>query len=58
MNNTDKGKKMQEYEERLYSEETRILYNANEKYRHENDNHVYLMITLQYNCNDQPYYDF
>ena len=58
MNNTDKGKKMQEYEERLYSEETRILYNANEKYRHENDNHVYLMITLQYNCNEQPYYDF
>ena len=58
MNNTEKGKKMQELEEKLYSEETRILYNAKETYRHENDNHVYLMITQQYNRNEQTYYDF
>ena len=58
MNNTAKGKKIQELEERLYSEETRILYNDKTTYRHENDNHIYLMIALQYNCNEQPYYDF
>ena len=58
MKKTPRGLKMQELEERLYSEETRLLYNAQEKYRHENDNHVYLMIALQYNCNENPYYDF
>ena len=58
MKKTPKGLKMQELEERLYSEETRLLYNEKETYRHENDNHVYLMITLQYNCNENPYYDF
>ena len=58
MKNTPEGQKMQEQEERLYSEETRILYNAKETYRHENDNHIYLMIALQYNCNESPYYDF
>ena len=58
LNNNEHGKKIQELEERLYSEETRILYNTKETYRHENVNHIYLMIDLQYNCNEQPYYDF
>ena len=59
MKKTPRGLKMQEeVVERLYSEETRLLYNAKETYKHENDNHVYLMIALQYNCNENPYYDF
>ena len=58
MSGDEKGKKMQELEDRLYSDETRLLYNANETYRHDNDKHIYLMIARQYNCNDQPYYEF
>ena len=58
MKHTPKGMEMQKLEDRLYSDETRILYNATETYRHDNDNHVYLMIAMQYNCNEQPYYDF
>ena len=58
MKKTPKGIEMQKLEERLYSDETRILYNAKETFRHENDKHVYLMIALQYNCNEQPYYEF
>ena len=58
MKGTEKGKRIQELEDRLYNEETRILYNEKEMYRHENDNHVYLMIALQYNGVDQPYYNF
>lgn len=53
-----KGKEMQKLEERIYSEETRLLYEEKETYRHNNDNHVYLMIAMQYNCNDEPYYNF
>ena len=53
------GKKIRELEERLYSYETRILYNEKETYRHENDKHVYLMIAMQYNNgNENQYYDF
>ena len=58
MKGDDKGKRIQEIEDRLYNEETRILYNEKEMYRHENDNHVYLMIALQYRGVDQPYYNF
>ncbi len=53
------GKKIRELEERLYSYETRILYNEKETYRHENDKHVYLMIAMQYNNgSENQYYDF
>jgi len=58
MSGDEEGKKMQEKEERIYSEETRLLYEEKETYRHSNNNHVYLMIALQYNCNDEPYYRF
>jgi hypothetical protein len=49
---------MQKAEERLYCEQTRILYEANETLRHENDNHVYLMIALQVEDDDDPYYKY
>ena len=59
MKGDNEGKKIQELEERLYSDETRILYNENETYRHENDNHVYLYIALQYNNgSENQYYVF
>ena len=59
MKKTPKGIEMEKKsEDRLYSDETRLLYNANETYRHNSDTHVYLMIALQYNCNEQPYYEF
>jgi hypothetical protein len=58
MKGDEKGIEMQKLEDRLYSDETRLLYEAKETFRHENDNHVYLMIALQYNCNDEPYYAF
>ena len=52
-----KGIEMQKLEDRIYSDETRLTYYAEDKFRHENDNHVYLMIALQYNCED-AYYTF
>ena len=58
MSGDEEGKEMQKLEERIYSEETRLLYEEKETYRHNNDNHVYLMIAMQYNCNDEPYYNF
>ena len=57
MRRDEKGIEMQKLEDRLYSDETRLTYYAEEKFRHENDNHVYLMITLQYNIED-AYYNF
>ena len=58
MKKTPKGIEIEKIEDRLYSDETRLLYNSKETYRHNYDTHVYLMIALQFNCNDQPYYDF
>ena len=57
MNKNAHGMKIQELEERLYSEETRILYDEKETYRHDNDSHIYLMIALQYGAED-GYYKF
>ena len=55
----EQGIEMQKLEERIYNEETRLLYyKEKEKYRHENDKHIYLMIARQYNCNSEPYYKF
>ncbi len=47
MNNDEEGKKIQETEERLYGFETRTLLTNNETYKHNNDEHVYLMIALE-----------
>ena len=47
MNNDEEGKKIQETEERLYGFETRTLLTNNDTYKHENDEHVYLMIALE-----------
>ena len=59
MRGDKEGEKIQALEERLYSDETRILYNEKETYRHENDKHVYLMIALQYNNgSENQYYEF
>ena len=58
MKNTEKGKKIQELEERIYSEETRILYNEKETYRHENENHIYLMISFRNNYNVPLNYNY
>ena len=53
------GIEIQKLEERVYNEETRLLYYEDkEKYRHDNDKHIYLMIARQYNCNSEPYYKF
>ena len=58
MKGDEEGKEIQLSEQQLYNEQTRLLHGANETYRHENDNHVYLMIALQYNNNEDPYYNF
>ena len=59
MNNGDEvGKKIQEAEELLYNNDVRLLRNDTTTYKHDNNNHIYLMIALQYNCNDEPYYEF
>ena len=49
---------MQKEEEKLYCEQTRILDEAKETFRHENANHVYLMIALQVEDDDEPYYKY
>ena len=57
MNKNQRRIEIQKLEERLYSEETRILYDAKETYRHDNDSHVYLIIALQYSA-EKGYYEF
>ena len=56
MSGDEKGEKIKIIEERIYSEETRLLYEEKETYRHDNDKHIYLMIAMQYNYNDEPYF--
>ena len=58
MSGDEEGKEMQKIEERIYSEETRLLYEEKETYRHDNDKHIYLMIAMQFNYNDEPYYNY
>ena len=47
MKNDEEGKKIQDIEERLYGFETRTLLTNNETYKHNNNEHVYLMIALE-----------
>ena len=47
MNNDEEGKKIQDFKERLYGFETRTLLTNNEMYKHNNDEHIYLMIALE-----------
>ena len=47
MKNDEEGKKIQDIQERIYGYETRTLLTNNETYKHNNDEHVYLMIALE-----------
>ena len=41
------GKKIQDIEERVYGYETRTLLTNNETYKHDNNQHVYIMVALE-----------
>ena len=58
INGDEKGKKIQEAEDRLYNNDIRLLSDEKDTYRHDIEKHIYLMIPRQYNCNSQPYIDF
>ena len=47
MKGDDEGDKIQQIEERLYGFETRTLLTNNEVYRHNNNEHIYLMVALE-----------
>ena len=55
----DKGKKMQNEEYELYSRETRFFYEDKTTAKHDHNNHVYLMIALEFKGNgDNGYYEY
>ena len=60
MNKDDaKGKQMQNDEYELYSKETRFFYEDKTKAKHDHNNHIYLMIALEFKGNgDNGYYDY
>ena len=58
MKGDEKGKEIEAIEDRIYCDETRLLYEANETFKHEHNKHVYLMIALQCNTVEEPYYNF
>ena len=59
MSGDKEGEEIQKKEERIYSEETRILYGEKITYRHDNDKHIYLMIAMEYIYNDNnPYFTY
>ena len=49
MSGDKEGEEIQKIEERIYSEETRILCGEKVTIGHDNDKHIYLMIAMQYN---------
>ena len=46
-NRDEEGKKIQDIEERLYGYETRTLIDNNTTYKHNNEEHVYIMVALE-----------
>ena len=53
------GKKMQNDEYDLYSKETRFFYEDKTKAKHDHNEHIYLMIALEFKGNgDNGYYDY
>lgn len=60
MNKDDaKGKQVQNDEYELYSKETRFFYEDKTKAKHDHNNHIYLMIPLEFKGNsDNGYYDY
>ena len=56
---TPQGKVIEQKEkDRVYSDETRLLYDEKETYTHSHDNHVYLMVALEYKKGQNAYYEF
>ena len=60
MNKNDaQGQKVQNDEYDLYSRETRFFYEDKTKAKHDHNNHIYLMIALEFKGNDSNgYYDY
>jgi hypothetical protein len=57
--NDEQGKKMQNDEYDLYSKETRFFYEDKTKAKHDHNEHIYLMIALEFKGNgDNGYYDY
>ena len=55
----EKGLKIQETEDNIFNQEIRFFENNNEKMRHDHQNHIYLMIPIEYKGeSDNGYYDF
>ena len=57
--NDEQGKKMQNDEYDLYGKETRFFYEDKTKAKHDHNEHIYLMIALEFKGNgDNGYYDY
>ena len=56
---TEKGRKIQETEDNIFNQEIRFFENKTEKMRHDHENHIYLMLPLEYKAEgENGYYDF
>lgn len=58
--NDQKGKEIQKTEYDLFNQETRFFYDDQTKVKHDHNNHIYLMIALEYkeDKTKSAYYDF